>query len=201
LPLFFEEREIYDPSIDQPTLEPLMKTTHILALGALAALLPALPAFADDDLVRAREVIADPSLAPAQWDAEMLAARRYATFWHTGDARYARAALAADFTDRTLPAGRAQGVPGPLAASAFVRTAIPDLQADVRQMIVAGDRVTVHFRFHGHFTGRWGGRQGQGQAVDFIATDIYRIADGKIADNWHIEDNLTLMQQLGLVAR
>jgi predicted ester cyclase len=175
-----------------------MKTTHILAL---AALLASLPAFADDDLVQAREIIADPSLPPAQRDATLLAARRYATFWHTGDARYARAALAPAFTDRTLPPGRAQGVPGPLAASQFVRTAIPDLQADLQQMIVAGDRVTMHYRFHGHFTGQWATTQGKGQTVDFIATDIYRIADGKIADNWHIEDNLTLMQQLGLVAR
>ncbi|KGF81403.1 polyketide cyclase [Massilia sp. JS1662] len=171
------------------------------ALPILAAMLVALPAVAADDLVQAQEVIADPSLPPAQRDAGMQAARRYATFWHTGDERHARAALAADFIDRTLPPGRAQGVPGPLAASTFVRTAIPDLQADLRQMIVAGDRVTVHYRFHGHFTGKWGNTQGQGQSVDFIATDIYRIADGKIADNWHIEDNLTLMQQLGLVAR
>jgi predicted ester cyclase len=173
-----------------------MKATPILA-----AMLVSLPAFADERLVSAQQVVADPSLPAAQRDAEVLAARRYATFWHTGDERYARAALAADFTDRTLPPGRAQGVPGPLAASAFVRTAIPDLQADLLQLIVAGDRVTVHYRFHGHFTGQWAGTQGRGQAVDFIATDIYRIADGKIADNWHIEDNLTLMQQLGLVAR
>ena len=174
-----------------------------IPIPILAAMLVALPASADEPLVSARQVIVDPSLPPAQRDAEMRAARRYATFWHTGDERFARAALAADFTDRTLPPGRAQGVPGPLAASRFVRTAIPDLQADLLQLIVAGDRVTVHYRFHGHFTGRWADRQGQGQgqAIDFIATDIYRIADGKIADNWHIEDNLTLMQQLGLVAR
>ena len=171
------------------------------AFPILAAMLVALPAWAADDLVKAQEVIVDPSLPPAQRDAEIQAARRYATFWHTGDERHARAALAAGFTDRTLPPGRAQGVPGPLAASRFVRTAIPDLQADLRQLIVAGDRVTVHYRFHGHFTGKWGNKQGQGQAIDFIATDIYRIADGKIADNWHIEDNLTLMRQLGLVAR
>ena len=47
----------------------------------------------------------------------------------------------------------------------------------------------------------FGGKAGAGQAVDFIATDILRIADGRVVENWHIEDNLTLMQQLGLVAR
>jgi predicted ester cyclase len=176
----------------------------VLLVTLLAPTLPAQAqaqdAAADAQLVQAAHVIADASLPPALRDAELLAARRYATFWNTGEERYARAALAADFTDRTLPPGRAQGVTGPLAASRFVRTAIPDLRADAQQMIVAGDRVTVHYRFHGHFTGQWAGTQGRSQAIDFIATDIYRIADGRIADNWHIEDNLTLMQQLGLVA-
>jgi hypothetical protein len=55
-----------------------------------------------------------------------------------------------------------------LAASTFVRAAIPDLRADLLQMIVAGDRVTVHYRFHGHFTGRWAQTAGTGQAVDSL---------------------------------
>jgi len=172
--------------------------TGLAAAALLASMPPAQAQDGDAQLVQAADVIADASLPPAQREAALLAARRYATFWNTGDERFARAALAADFTDRTLPPGRAQGVPGPLAASRFVRTAIPDLRADARQMIVAGDRVTVHYRFHGHFTGQWAGTQGRGQAVDFIATDIYRIAGDRIADNWHIEDNLTLMRQLGL---
>ena len=43
--------------------------------------------------------------------------------------------------------------------------------------------------------------KGQGQPIDFIATDIYRIANGKIAENWHLEDNLTLLQQVGIVGK
>jgi len=172
----------------------------LLSLSALTAHAAA-EAPADAELVRPQALIADRSLGREAQQAALLAARRYATFWHTGDERFAVAALAPDFTDRTLPPGRAQGVPGPLAASKFMRAAIPDLQAEARQMIVAGDRVTVHYRFHGHFSGQWAGTQGKGQDIDFIATDIYRIEGGRIADNWHIEDKLALMQQLGLVAR
>nr|WP_314545015.1 ester cyclase [uncultured Massilia sp.] len=168
----------------------------LLALSAHAA-----PPADDAGLASAATVIVDKSLTGAQAQAAMLAARRYATFWDTGEDRFALAALAPQFTDRTLPPGRAQGVQGPLAASRFVRAAIPDLKADLQQMIVAGDRVTAHYRFHGHFTGQWAGTRGKGQDVDFTATDIYRIEGGRIAENWHIEDNLTLMRQLGLVAR
>lgn len=40
---------------------------------------------------------------------------------------------------------------------------------------------------------------GKALAIDFIATDIYRVADGVIKENWHIEDNLTLLTQMGVV--
>jgi predicted ester cyclase len=43
--------------------------------------------------------------------------------------------------------------------------------------------------------------QGHGQTINLIATDIYRITDGRIAENWHIEDNLALRQQLELISK
>jgi len=153
------------------------------------------------ELVEPKTLIVDASLPKAQAEAQILAARRYDTFWSTGEEALAKEALAPDFMDRTLPAGRAQGLPGPLAASKFVRAAIPNLTCAIEQMIVAGDRVVVHLHFRGHFTGRVKERDGKGESIDFVATDIYRIANGRIAENWHIEDNLTLFQQLGLVAK
>ena len=64
-----------------------------------------------------------------QTDASILAARRYAAFWNTGDPAYAIAALSPDFYDPTLPAGRPQGLAGPLQASLAFRAAVPDLSA------------------------------------------------------------------------
>lgn len=127
------------------------------------------------------------------------AARRYAAFWNTGDPALAKQALSPDFMDRTLPAGREQGVNGPLQASKGFRAAVPDLKAEITDMVVDGDRVAVHLHFSGHFTGTFGATQGKGQAIDFRAFDLYRVADGRIAENWHLEDNLTLLQQMGIV--
>lgn len=152
-------------------------------------------------LVEPSKLVVDPSLPKAEADAQIFAARRYDTFWTTGEEALARAALAPDFMDRTLPPGRAQGVAGPLAASKAFRTAVPDIHCAVEQMIVSGDRVVAHLRFTGHFTGVFKGKQGKGQVVDFIATDIYRVADGRIAENWHLEDNLTFLQQIGVVPK
>ncbi|RKP49362.1 ester cyclase [Trinickia fusca] len=171
------------------------------AILSAALTMPALAATDAPQLAEPHTLLVDASLAPAQAQAQILAARRYATFWTTGDAALEQAALAPDFADRTLPPGRPQGLAGPLAAAKFVHAAVPDIHCDVEQMIVAGDRVVAHLHFTGHFTGQFKGVQGKGQPIDFIATDVYRIADGRIAENWHIEDNLTFLQQLGVVAK
>jgi len=164
-------------------------------------LIAALPiaASAAEALPLPNSVVIDRSIPALQREAMSLAARRYYAFWDTGDVVYANAALAPDFVDRNLPAGRPQGPEGPVFASKNFRSAVPDLRLVVEEMLIVGDRVIGRLRFTGHFTGTFGARQGDGRAIDFIATDIYRIANGRIAENWHLEDNLTLLQQLGAV--
>jgi len=57
-------------------------------------------------------------------------------------------------------------------------------------MIVAGDYVTVHIDVHWPFHRQARCEtQGKGQPIAFIATDLVRVEDGRITDNWHIEDN------------
>jgi predicted ester cyclase len=172
-------------------------TLFALALGAFAGAI----AEAAEQLVRPTALIADANVSKSALEALTLAPRRYDTFWHTGEERLAKAALSPAFIDHTLPKGRAQGPEGPLMASKAFRSAVPDLTCEVEQMIVAGDRVTAFLHFRGHFTGTFGGHAGQGQTVDFIAVDIYRVQNSLITEDWHLEDNLTLMQQLGVVAR
>ena len=174
-----------------------MKFLGLLAAGA------AFLAFGDpvlaDKLPEPKSVTIDKSLSADQAQAAIHVARVFYAFWDTGDAQFARLALADNFTDRTLPKGRPQGIDGPIVASRNLRQAVPDLRCEIEQLIVGGDRVIAHLRFRGHFTGAFEQKQGGGQTVDFIATDILRVQDGRITDNWHIEDNLTLMQQLGIV--
>lgn len=166
-----------------------------LAASASAFML-ALPAHAAGDAGLPQPgVISGDSPATA---ANILAARRYAAFWNTGKPEYAQAALAASFTDRTLPAGRPQGPGGPIEASKGFRAAVPDLRAELKEVVAAGDRVVVRLHFTGTFTGKMGKVQGKGQKIDFQAMDLYKVVDGKITDNWHLED-INMFKQLGMV--
>lgn len=151
------------------------------------------------EFLQPKQLIIDKSLSQAKLKVSESVAREYASFWNTGNETLARDALAASFVDKTPPEGRKQGPEGAILASRAFRTAVPDLRCDVEQMIISGDRVVSHLHFHGTFTGTFGKLKGKGQKIDFIATDIYEIADGKIVANWHIEDNLTLMKQLGVL--
>jgi len=85
-----------------------------------------------------------------------------------------------------------------IAASKFVRTPVPTSTVRSNRGSSQVIHVVAHRRFRRHFTGTVKQVKGQGQIIDFIATDIYRVANGRIAENWPFEDNLTLMQPLKL---
>jgi predicted ester cyclase len=167
--------------------------------GLLAALTLALPAPAvAADSVQINELVVAAPIPDAHRDTTVKAVFAFYGFWNTGDEALLKQAIAENFTDRTLPPGRPQGPEGPAFASRRFRAAVPDLKVTVEKAIVAGDYVTVHMNFIGHFTGRFGQTQGKGQPIAFIATDLVKVENGRITDNWHIEDNLTLLQEMGV---
>jgi len=172
---------------------------YAIGLAVSGAAWAALPARAAE--LQIRETVVAGLPADGARTAILAAARAFYEFWNTGDERLLARAIAPSFTDRTLPPGRPQGPDGPAFASRQFRGAVPDLSVTVDKMIVAGAYVTVHMRFRGHFTGHLGRTAGKGQEVAFIATDLLKVQNGLITDNWHIEDNLTLLQQMGIVPR
>jgi len=179
--------------------------SRLAAIGLfIAALLTAIVATSvstsAQTLPEPRRLTVAPGIDAAAAAAMLLPARRYYAFWNTGDERFAVEALAPDFVDLNLPSGRPQGPEGPLVASRAFRKAVPDLVASVEEAWVAGDNVISRYRFSGHFSGTFGDRKGDGRAISFDAIDIYTIRDGRIATNWHLEDNLTLLRQLGVVS-
>jgi predicted ester cyclase len=148
--------------------------------------------------VKIDDLVVAASIPRAQREATLKAVRAFYDFWNTGDEALLKEAIAPNFTDHTLPPGRPQGPEGPAFASRRFRAAVPDLKVAAAKMIVAGDYITVHMNFTGHFSGKFGQTQGKGQPVPFIATDLLKIENGRITDNWHIEDNLTLLQEMGI---
>lgn len=174
-----------------------------LVLIAIAVSLPSLAhaqTTGDSTLGTPDELIVASHITPKHSRALIRTAQGFYAFWNTGDPETLSSVVSPSFTDHALPPGRPQGPTGPLFAIRQFKAAVPDLHCEVLQQIIAGDRVVSHLRFTGHFTGTFNDLQGSGQSVDFIATDILRIDNtNRISDNWHLEDNLTFLRQIGVV--
>jgi steroid delta-isomerase-like uncharacterized protein len=77
-----------------------------------------------------------------------------------------------------------------------LRHAFPDAHWTLEDVLVDGDKVTGRWTFHGTHEGPFFEIPPSGKRVTYPIIGIYRIEDGKIAEDWHIFHALGLWQQL-----
>ena len=84
---------------------------------------------------------------------------------------------------------------------AMYRTAFPDAQVTIQDMIAEGDKVVVRYTERGTHLAVYGplGLAPTGKQYARTGTAIYRVADGKLAEAWVNEDVLGMLQQLGVI--
>ncbi|MFM9935023.1 MAG: ester cyclase [Novosphingobium sp.] len=71
---------------------------------------------------------------------------------------------------------------------------------EIADMIVAGDRVFVWWRQHGHHVGPVNGEHPTGAPLTSIAAVIYHVSGGRITEYWILEDRKGLDLQLQRLA-
>src|SRR5213593_2248535 len=77
--------------------------------------------------------------------------------------------------------------------------AFPDIAIVPEKLIAEGDLVVVYWIARGTNTGRGNGLPATGKKAEQAGITIWRIVDGKIKEEWSAFDQLSLMQQLGLL--
>ena len=78
--------------------------------------------------------------------------------------------------------------------------AFPDLAIVPEKLIAEGDLVTIYWIARGTNTGIGNGLPATGKKAEQAGITIWRIVDGKIKEEWSAFDQLSLMQQLGLLS-
>ncbi len=73
----------------------------------------------------------------------------------------------------------------------------PDLRFTVEDELAEADRVMTRWRAQGTHRGDLMGHAATGRTVTFGGIDVYRIANGKIAEGWTSYDRLVILQQVG----
>ncbi|MFZ0142366.1 MAG: ester cyclase [Aeromicrobium sp.] len=66
-------------------------------------------------------------------------------------------------------------------------------------MIAEGDQVVTKKTFHGTHTAELAGIPPTGRTVTLQYVDIRRVRDGRITEHWLAMDQLSFMQQLGVI--
>ena len=127
---------------------------------------------------------------------KLLADRVWEEVWHQGDLERIEELFAPDFV-RHDP-GRE--IHGPEENRRFMkgfRAAFPDLHFTVLDQIADGDKVAVRYRFQATHLGDFQGMPPTGKQVGYSGILIYRVANGKIAEQWTEFDLLGFLKQLG----
>jgi len=75
--------------------------------------------------------------------------------------------------------------------------AFPDLHAPEQDIVAAGQAVALRFVVEGTHQGNMFGLAPTGRRVRWDAADVYRLADGVIAEEWAADDATALLHQLG----
>jgi len=105
----------------------------------------------------------------------------------------------ATYVSHSFPPGLPPGREGLKAFVGAFHAAFPDGHLSIDQMIAEGDTVATRLTFRGTHTGAFMGIPPTGKQVTVPALDMTSYADGKLVEHWGGPDQMSLMQQLGVI--
>src|SRR6478609_7908686 len=76
-------------------------------------------------------------------------------------------------------------------------SAFPDWHWEIRNLVVEGDCIAVHFTVAGTHRGALQGIEATGRRVSISELTFYRLEDGKFAEVWDHTDMDAVMRQIG----
>jgi len=78
-------------------------------------------------------------------------------------------------------------------------TAFPDAKLTIEREIAEGDYVVQHLSTSGTHTGPLGNIPATGKKTNVTGVIISKFENGKVVETWSLWDQLSLMQQIGVV--
>lgn len=69
----------------------------------------------------------------------------------------------------------------------------------IEDMVAEGDRVVVRWTHSGTHVADFLGIPATGRHFTIAGIDIHRLQDGRLAEHWHVVDQLSMLGQLGLL--
>jgi steroid delta-isomerase-like uncharacterized protein len=107
--------------------------------------------------------------------------------------------VAADIFDHGAVAEHRHGIAGFKHVMEWVRTFSSDVHYEIEDIIAEGEKVAVRMTQSGTHTGSVRGYPATGKRFSVDYVHWFRLADGKVAEMWAVRDDLSRLEQLGLI--
>ena len=127
-------------------------------------------------------------------------AKDYFKAFATKDRDWLEANVAQSYVrrDTNLPF-EVKGPEGVLELGDLLLGAFSEIELDVQDTVAEDDKVLVRLQFRGVHSGAFGDYEATGNRFDVAVLDLFRMEDGKIAEQWPAIDNIGLQQQIGML--
>ena len=129
-------------------------------------------------------------------DANRDVVKNYHRVWSDGQVTELDKILAPDFVCHFINGIEWKGIEGAKNSITSHRKSFPDWREEIVDMISEGDKVVTRYKSTGTQQGTFNGLDSTGKKVTIYETSIYRIANGKIVEQWGFPDALGLNNQL-----
>src|SRR4051794_13172620 len=125
--------------------------------------------------------------------------RYYEEVWQRGNMSVGDQLVSPNLVDHMPLPGQTSGRAGHHQAVQMIRTAFPDLQFQIHHVVVDGDIIVGHWTMQATHQGELLGVPPTGKSVTISGIDLGRWENGQLAEIWHVEELLTMLQQIGAV--
>ena len=132
-------------------------------------------------------------------DNKALMRRYYLEVWQEGSFAAADELVAPNIVDHMPGPDQPPGRAGHDATVNIVRTAFPDAQFTIEDLLADDDKVVGRWTMRATHKGELMGIPATGKPVAMSGIDIARWQNGQLAEIWHIEDITGMMLQLGVI--
>ena len=132
-------------------------------------------------------------------DIKTLARRIPLEAFNQGNAAVFDEVVAEDANDHLPPPGLPPGREGYKQFVTMLHAAFPDIHYTVNEEVAEGDTMMHHTTAHGTHKGEFLGIAPTGKQIAWDEMHILRFANGKAVEHWGNVDQLSILQQLGVI--
>ncbi len=122
--------------------------------------------------------------------------RKYHQVWSNGQVSELDTIMSPGFVCHFINGIEWKGIEGAKNEIVSHRKSFPDWNEEIVDMIAEGDKVVTRYKSTGTQKGKFNGLDSTGIKVTIFEASIYRIANGKLVEQWGFPDALSLNNQL-----